>query len=171
MRKILWLIIVFLIVGIGYLIWRIEVSRLNTETQISNDTNPVDLFKETESINGTESDSDQSKKKDSIYFPISRYVERISLRSFGKDVKLQDQQELECGQAYSGFHTADDLEVSPQELGEEVAVYAMANGIIKQARNADGYGGLMVIEHKVNGSSLIGIYGHLDNASFTKKSN
>lgn len=64
----------------------------------------------------------------------------------------------------------------PRHLGEDATatattqVYAAANGIVKEARIANGYGGLLIIEHALPfGEKVVTLYGHLDFSSFRKR--
>lgn len=44
---------------------------------------------------------------------------------------------------------------------------AIAEGVVRVAREADGYGGVVAIEHTIQGENYIAIYGHLDVDSLT----
>ncbi len=105
-----------------------------------------------------------------IYFyPIKNYRQRITERGFGKEVKPTDNKKFACGASFSGFHTADDLEVTNEELQKPVPVFAVASGRIEQAENASGYGGLIIIRQTINNQEYTAIYGHIDLKSLSKK--
>jgi len=62
-----------------------------------------------------------------------------------------------------------------RHLGEDAtanagtAVYAIANGIVKEAKFHNGYGGTYIIEHLLpSGERIISLYGHLNLNSFVK---
>lgn len=55
-----------------------------------------------------------------------------------------------------GYHLAVDLRAKAG-----TPIYAVANGIVVYARYVNGYGGLVVIEHKVGSSGVCSLYGHL----------
>lgn len=66
--------------------------------------------------------------------------------------------------------------VQEWHLGEDAgadattSVKAIANGLVKEARIARGYGGLYVIEHTlVSGQKVVSVTGHLNFSSFTRK--
>lgn len=66
--------------------------------------------------------------------------------------------------------------VKSWHLGEDASAVATtpakapANGIVKEARYASGYGGLYVIEHTlIGGERVVSIIGHLNASSFTRK--
>lgn len=114
--------------------------------------------------------SSQPTIKPSLVYPMTKYTERVTVRSYGRLVKPGDQASLPCGAAFSGFHTGDDLEVFPNERDQDVPVFAIAAGQVIEAQTVSGYGGLVVIRHdNVGGQSLIAYYGHLNLARVTVK--
>lgn len=96
------------------------------------------------------------------YYPLTRYQDRITVRWFGKGVAHADRIGLPCGDLFHGFHTADDLEAFPEELDREVPVFAIADGTVRQVGAVNGYGGLVVIKHVLNGKPMTVYYGHID---------
>lgn len=95
-------------------------------------------------------------------YPMTNYEERKSVRWYGKDVTTEDRKPLPCGEPFVGFHTGDDLEALEEENETEVPVYAIAPGTVKQVKEVGGYGGLIVIEHTIEGKTYTGYYGHID---------
>jgi len=69
---------------------------------------------------------------------------------------------LPCGDFFDGFHVGDDLEVFPEELSQEVPVFAITDGIVRQHEAVNGYGGLLAIEYTLNGQQVTAYYGHID---------
>lgn len=95
-------------------------------------------------------------------YPMTNYEERKSVRWYGKDVTTDDRKPLPCGEPFVGFHTGDDLEALDDENEIEVPVYAIAPGTVKQVKEVGGYGGLIVIEHTIDGKAYTSYYGHVD---------
>lgn len=65
--------------------------------------------------------------------------------------------------------------VQSWHLGEDSAasagtnVYAIANGMVKEAQSHSGYGGIYIIEHTLRtGEKIVSVYGHLNVESFVK---
>ena len=55
------------------------------------------------------------------------------------------------------YHLAEDYDLSVNS-----PVYACANGIVREAQNHSGYGGTVLIEHKLpSGEYVVSLYGHL----------
>lgn len=104
----------------------------------------------------------EAKVSGEYFYPINNYNQRVSIRSFSKSVKAGDEKSLDCGAVFSGFHTADDLEVIPSELNREVKVYAITDGLVKKVETVTGYGGLIVITHELEDQKVTAYYGHLD---------
>lgn len=107
--------------------------------------------------------------KSNSYFPLTDYFSRVSVKKFGQLVKTSDHFLVSCGRAFSGFHTADDLEVNENELTLPISIHAVAGGKILEASRVSGYGGLLVQSAVLNSDPYTIYYGHLDPASFTKK--
>lgn len=61
---------------------------------------------------------------------------------------------------FTGYHTGVDVEYT--DVTAEVPVLAIADGTVVASRTASGYGGVVAIQHTINGQSLIGVYGHVD---------
>lgn len=72
---------------------------------------------------------------------------------------------------FSGYHTGEDMEVPPEDLGpgavQLVPIYAIADGIVTYHQWTSGYGGIMVLSHNIDGEVISSLYGHLDLASST----
>src|SRR5690606_3718238 len=84
---------------------------------------------------------------------------RVTFKRFGQAVNDR----------FCCFHVADDLEVSTEEYDIEIPVYAMADGTVVSVRRASGYGGVIVLQHEINGKSVQSLYGHVDLSQTTIK--
>lgn len=96
---------------------------------------------------------------DVLTLPISEYGERLRYKVFGE--YIQDR--------FKGYHIGDDIEY--EEENKEVPVSAIAKGTIAYIGRVDGYGGLIVIKHRINAKTIHALYGHLDLSSSTLKEN
>lgn len=109
-----------------------------------------------------EQKSDEQAPKSAYYYPMSGdYSSRVTFRWFGKLVSAGEVAP-DCGQSFSGYHNADDLEVTSTEKQQPVPVYAIANGRIRQISNVNGYGGLLIMEANLEGQPVTLNYGHID---------
>jgi hypothetical protein len=88
----------------------------------------------------------------SFVWPMDNFKERVTFKRFGQEVRDR----------FSGFHSGDDGEVIPDELTKEVPVYATADGQVIYRNWVSGYGGVMVLEHEIEGERLNSLYGHID---------
>ncbi|MEK7615572.1 MAG: M23 family metallopeptidase [Patescibacteria group bacterium] len=74
---------------------------------------------------------------------------------------------------FSGYHVGDDIEVGPEDLSvgevQEVPVLSIAAGTVRFVDWVSGYGGLIMIDHKVDGEIIHALYGHIDLSSTTLK--
>lgn len=85
-----------------------------------------------------------------VVLPIAQYGERRTFKQFGEYIEDR----------FRGYHTGDDIEYA--DVAEEVPVFAIADGVVKHAGRAAGYGGVIVIDHKVGDEKISAAYGHLD---------
>lgn len=99
-----------------------------------------------------------SSTSSALYLPIDNFLDGITLKPFG--VKIDPATSPVQPERFSGYHVGADSEVP--EGAETTEVRAIATGTVLQSRQASGYGGVVVIEHNINGQRVLGIYGHLD---------
>lgn len=85
-----------------------------------------------------------------VMLPMTGYRERRTVKVYGQYV--QDR--------FTGYHTGDDVEYA--DVAGEVPVLAIADGEVVAARQAGGYGGMMVVAHAIGGKTVSALYGHLD---------
>ncbi len=96
-----------------------------------------------------------------IFYPITNYASRLSLRHFGQHLSPRDVGSVPCGEAFTGFHTGDDLEISPDEKDEDVPVYSVSKGTVTSVDSVSGYGGLIIISSELAGQPVTLYYGHV----------
>lgn len=138
-----------------------EVTETLKETAIAENQNA-----NTEIVNNA---NNEVTKTESVVPPMDNFLGRITLNKFGNEPSKTDlpsgqYSDLSCsgGKNYAGFHTANDLEVTVAERRKPVPVYSIADGTVRQASAVNGYGGLVVIEYKINGATYTAYYGHID---------
>lgn len=96
--------------------------------------------------------------------PVAQFRERVTKKKFGLFVTPQNSSVRP--ERFAGYHTGTDAEYG--DVVGPVPVHAVAAGQVLAARWVSGYGGLVAIQHVINGQPMIGIYGHLDPASLIK---
>lgn len=93
-----------------------------------------------------------------VVFPIENYETGRTFKSFGE--YIQDR--------FRGYHTGEDIEIALEDRDREISVVSIADGVIKEKRKTSGYGGVVVVEHTIGGTTVRAIYGHLDLGSVGK---
>ncbi len=93
--------------------------------------------------------------------PVADFSNRITKKPFG--VYITPQNSPVQPERFSGYHTAVDVEY--EDVAGEVPVVAMADGKVVVSRTANGYGGVLLIQHEIDGEAVQSLYGHLDPAS------
>lgn len=97
-----------------------------------------------------------------LFYPIKNFPEGITKKPFG--IFITPQTSPVQPERFSGFHTGADVEVDPAYYSGDVPIHSIAAGRILQSTRAAGYGGVLVILHRIGGERVVGVYGHLDPA-------
>lgn len=62
---------------------------------------------------------------------------------------------------FTGYHTGADFEILPGEENVDVTVRAACTGPVVEARQASGYGGVVVQSCRYDGAPVTVVYGHI----------
>ncbi len=119
---------------------------------------------------GTEDGSAQINEQSELGWPLPRSEEREKKLTFGLFVTPDpNQNPINPPERFTGYHSALDLEILPDEHDQEVPVSAACDGTILQAGPVEGYGGLIVQSCRVQDQDVTVLYGHLDYNQFRKQ--
>lgn len=99
--------------------------------------------------------------------PIDHALSRITKKDFG--IKISPGHSPVPNDRFSGYHTGVDFETTPDEANKNVAVNAVCVGPLHIKEWAKGYGGVVVQECSLAGSTIYVVYGHLNVDSVTAK--
>jgi len=94
------------------------------------------------------------------YYPIDGFKENILLKPFG--LYSTPGNSPVDPEHFTGYHTGVDIEITEDQIDEDVWVYAVADGTIEVIRTASGYGGVMVMSTIIDDESYFALYGHID---------
>ena len=94
----------------------------------------------------------------SLVEPVANFKQRVTKKPFGMYITPQNSPIQP--EKFTGYHTGADAEYG--DVTSDVPVHAVADGKVVLARWASGYGGVVAIQHQINGQPVIGIYGHLN---------
>ena len=92
--------------------------------------------------------------ENSVALPIEGYAERRTFNAFG---------EYSQG-SLQGYHVGDDIEYT-DTIGDSIPVFSIAEGVVARLGNVSGYGGVIMVTHRIDGKELNAIYGHIDASS------
>jgi len=98
--------------------------------------------------------------------PLDRLKERAVIKPFGIKIDMQNSPVLP--ERFSGYHTGIDYEILNKEEEADVTVFAYCGGPVREKKNANGYGGVLVQECMQNGEVFTALYGHLRLSSIEK---
>ncbi len=103
--------------------------------------------------------------------PMGRIEDRPTPLSFGLYVTPDPTQNpIDPPERFTGYHSALDFEVLPDEQEGPVPIYAICDGEVAYSDHAEGYGGVLIQGCILEGQEVMVLYGHLDHGSFRKKS-
>lgn len=132
-----------------------EDSPVNVAT-VPTDTSAIEE-RASENENSVEGDEDAADQQEpmqeqsaSVALPIEEYAARRTLKTHGEYIEDR----------FTGYHAGDDIEYG--DIESDVPVYAIADGVVQRVETVSGYGGLIVVEHTVEGRKITALYGHLD---------
>lgn len=167
------LVAITIVVGLGTGVWFLmrhqpaaqtnENSQpLNTNSVVTENTNTFIAANANTNVSPTLTNTAVEPIVD---YPMTDFFGRITKKHFGQYITpasspVQPEQ-------FSGYHTAVDLETTPDEQNTDVPVYAIADGTLTMARTASGYGGVMLVQYTVDGKIITAVYGHIRLSSVT----
>ncbi len=100
-----------------------------------------------------------------VVYPLHDFLARITKKHFGQYITPQNSPV--SPERFSGYHTGVDAEAKPNEASTDVPVYAIAPGTVVMSRRVSGYGGVVMIAHRVDNQTVTALYGHLDSTTVT----
>ncbi|PIR99006.1 hypothetical protein COT87_01760 [Candidatus Collierbacteria bacterium CG10_big_fil_rev_8_21_14_0_10_44_9] len=130
----------------------------------NNQNNTNDNIAKQENVNSSNKNFENNNHS-TLVFPVAEFKERITKKSFGTYVNPNDSPV--SPERFQGYHTGVDVEYA--DITTDVAVVAIADGLIVFSGRVSGYGGLVVIRHNIDGKSYLVFYGHLNPSSLLAK--
>lgn len=152
MNKYIILIIVIIILAIypAYLF----LNRYQSQTSSPSDDVPSPQT-DTDNIPTDENVIGKAEYNTPVY-PIAEFKSRITKKPFG--IKITPQDSPVSPERFSGYHTGTDIEY--QDVSKDVPIFAITDGIITLSRTVSGYGGVLILESRLDKTRSI-IYGHI----------
>ncbi len=102
-----------------------------------------------------------------VVSPLTGFSDRVTKKGFGLHITRTNSPVQP--ERFTGYHTAADAEVTEAEQQTDVPVYAIADGVMLVRQTANGYGGLVLVVHDVDGQTVTAVYGHLRLTSVSKQ--
>ncbi len=90
--------------------------------------------------------------------PVADFKSRITKKFLGTYVTPQNSPVQP--ERFTGYHTGVDVEY--EDVTDDVPVKAIADGTVLKSSWVSGYGGMLVVEHTLEGKPRAVVYGHLD---------
>lgn len=97
-----------------------------------------------------------------VALPLDHVANRPTPLHFGLRVTPDPAENpIDPPERFTGYHAATDFEVSEDEIGVDVPVYAICRGRVVYSGFAEGYGGVLVHRCRIDGGDVTVLYGHL----------
>ena len=166
MKKYFWIIIVVLLIAAlvgGFFLWRYYKNR-----NLASQQTPSTAESTTGSTSGASSNLAPSMAlAPTLVYPIGSFASRATTNLFGTYYPTggsSDPDRLVCPNAtyYPGYHNAVDLETTSGESIQDIPVFAIAAGTVRQVSAVSGYGGLIVVQYNLGGADYTAYYGHIN---------
>lgn len=169
MKKYLWIIVIVLIIAAlvgGFFLWRYWKNRKTVSQQPSSISTST-----TGSTPSSSSDpAPSTTPAPTLVYPISNFSTRATTNLFGTFYPAggsSNPDRLVCPGAtyYPGYHTAVDLETTSAEASQNIPVFAISAGTVREVSAVSGYGGLIVIQYNLGGADYSAYYGHINSST------
>jgi len=147
---ILLLILISLFIAVGFIVPKKSNSPTNDKA-----------------ISETPKEQKPTKERQEAEIPINQPSERVTKKDFG--IFITSQNSPVQPERFAGYHTGVDYEIFPEELETDVSVQAVCPGEIVLKKWANGYGGVLVQECRLDSETTTVVYGHLDLSSIEKE--
>lgn len=96
-------------------------------------------------------------------WPLDNTENRALLLNFGMYVTPDPgQNPIDPPERWTGYHTAQDIEIFPDEIDKDVPVFAACNGKVIFKGEVNGYGGVLIQLCKLNLEDVTVLYGHIN---------
>lgn len=102
-----------------------------------------------------------------VVVPIADFFSRVTKKPFG--IYITPKTSPIQPEKFAGYHTGADAETTSAEKDIDVPIFSIAEGTVVFAGHVNGYGGVIMIRHTINGETVTALYGHLRITSLTKK--
>ena len=166
-RYLLVVLVFVLVVAAGVVYYWVSIEKSNPPAmqptaptnQATNNLKPATDNTETTDESSPAITSEAVTSEEAHPPPIRDAEGRITKKPFG--IKISPATSPVQPEKFSGYHTGTDFEVREDELNQEVAVYPICVGEIKEVKKVSGYGGVVVQSCTVNKESVSVIYGHI----------
>ncbi|MEI8061313.1 MAG: M23 family metallopeptidase [Candidatus Berkelbacteria bacterium] len=167
MKKYFWIIISVLIVAVltgGFFTWRYYKNKKTASAQAAAD---AAFIQSNPSVPVTPTPTSVVAPVPTYVYPITNFASRATTNLFGTYYPSggsdnPDRKVCPSAVYYAGYHTAIDLETTSSETNQNVPVFAVAAGTVRQISAVTGYGGLIVVGYNLGGADYTAYYGHID---------
>ena len=161
MKKIVVLSLIIVILLLGYFLSRYFNKKIQTPPTGSQTTVSLTLNQDNAlSPEVSKTNTPQSSFVD----PVTNFSQRVTKKPFG--IFITPQNSPISPERFTGYHTGADAEY--QDVTDDVAVFAIADGKVVLSETVSGYGGVFMIEFDLNGSKHTALYGHIRPSNLPK---
>lgn len=99
--------------------------------------------------------------------PVEGFFNRITKKPFG--IYITPKRSPVQPERFTGYHAGSDAETTSDEQNVDVPVYSVAAGTVTRVSHVNGYGGVIMVQHKVGDETVTALYGHVRFATVSVK--
>lgn len=99
------------------------------------------------------------KPQPQFTYPIQNFTTNQTKKTFGQYINPATSPVQP--ERFSGYHTGVDIETNPDQINQDVPIYAVADSKVIYLGFISGYGGVMILQGNVNNEPATFLYGHI----------
>ncbi len=103
--------------------------------------------------------SDEQNNQNAEFSPPLLHID-VSKKPFG--ILVSPENSPISPERFSGYHAGTDFEIAPDDLGKDIAVFAVCSGEVESVEKINGYGGVMVQKCTLEEEEIWVLYGHIN---------
>lgn len=91
--------------------------------------------------------------------PIQNFTTNQTKKTFGQFITAENSKVQP--ERFYGYHTGVDIEINPDQVNQDIPVYAISDAKIIAIQYIQGYGGVIILETNINNEPATILYGHI----------
>ncbi|MFA6296878.1 MAG: M23 family metallopeptidase [Patescibacteria group bacterium] len=125
----------------------------NNKNEISNQT-----FQQNLNIINPDTNTN-SEPQSQFTYPIQNFKTNQTKKTFDQFITAENSPIQP--ERFSGYHAGADIEINPDQIDQDVPIYAIEDAQVVYLGYVSGYGGVIILQGNVNNQPVTFLYGHI----------